>query len=110
MSELSYWVAFHRVPSVGRARFERIERHFGNLEQAWRAEAGDLRAAGLDEKSVQAIVAARAKLNPEDELARLERLGITALTWNDPRYPARLKETFDRPPVLYLHGELADAD
>src|SRR6266542_1781037 len=99
MSDLPYWVAFSRIQSIGRARFERLERHFGALAEAWRAEAGELRVAGIDEKAVQAILAARAKIAPEREMERLERIGVEALTWNNPRYPGRLKETYDRPPV-----------
>jgi DNA processing protein len=110
MSDLPYWLAFNRVPSVGRARIERLERHFPSLAAAWTAPAGELRAAGIDDKTVQAIVAARGRVSPEAEVERLARLGITALTWHDPRYPARLKETADKPPVLYLRGELTDAD
>jgi DNA processing protein len=110
MSDLAYWVAFHRVPSIGRARFERLEQHFGALSEAWAADAGELRAAGLDDKSVQAIVAARGRISPDEEMARLVRLGVVALTWHDERYPSRLKETYDRPPVLYLRGRITDAD
>ena len=110
MSDLPYWLAFNRVPSIGRVRIERLERHFGTLSEAWSADAGELRAAGVDDKAVQSIVATRPRVSPEDELNRIDRLGITALTWNDPRYPARLKETYDKPPVLYVRGQLADAD
>lgn len=110
MSDLPYWLAFARVPSIGRARFERLERHFGALAAAWAADAAELRAAGIDDKAVQVIVATRPQVSPAAEAERLERLGIAALTWNDPRYPARLKQTYDRPPVLYARGELTDAD
>jgi DNA processing protein len=110
MSDLPYWIAFSRIPSVGRARIERLERFFPSLAEAWRAGASELRAAGLDDKTVEAIVTARPTIAPERELERLERLGITALTWHDPRYPARLKESYDRPPVLYVRGQLTEAD
>jgi DNA processing protein len=110
MSDLPYWLAFNRVPSIGRARVERLERHFGTLEAAWLAEAGEFRAAGLDDKTAQAIIAGRPRIAPDAEMERLERLGVTALTWNDARYPARLKETYDKPPVLYVRGELTEAD
>jgi DNA processing protein len=110
MSDVPYWLAFHRVPSIGRARVERLERHFGTLAEAWRADAAELRLAGLDDKSVQGVVAARGRISPDDEAERVERLGITPLTWHDERYPARLKETYDKPPVLYLRGELTAAD
>jgi DNA processing protein len=110
MTDLNYWLAFDRIPSIGRVRFERLERHFGTLAEAWAAPVAELRAAGLDEKAAQAIAAARPRMSPEGEAERLARLGIVALTWNDSRYPSRLKESYDRPPVLYMRGELTDAD
>lgn len=110
MSDLPYWLAFDRIALIGRARFEKLERHFGTLAEAWLAPAGELRAAGLDERAVETIVSTRPALSPEAEQERLDQLGITALTWHDPRYPARLREAYDRPPVLYLRGELTDAD
>ena len=39
------------------------------------------------------------------EVALLEKHQVTALTWNDERYPARLKEIFELPPVLYVKGD-----
>lgn len=95
---------------LGRARFERLERHFGVLSDAWAAEAAELRAAGLDDRTVQAIIAGRGRITPEEEAEKLATLGVTALTWNDEQYPARLKESYDRPPVLYLRGDLVEAD
>lgn len=110
MSDLAYWVAFSRVPQIGRARFDRLEAWFGTLDAAWGADAGELRAAGLDERAIAAINANRPQIEPERELARLEQAGITALTWHDGRYPDRLKETYDKPPVLYVRGELTSED
>lgn len=40
----------------------------------------------------------------------MQRLGVTALTWNDLMYPTRLKESFDRPPVLYVRGTITNED
>jgi DNA processing protein len=109
-NELQYWVAFGRVPQIGRARFALLEVHFGKLEDAWRAPAAQLQAAGLTGAALSALLAARDGIDPEVELEKLERMGIHALTWHDDVYPARLKEIFDRPPILYVRGGLAAAD
>ena len=105
-----YWVAFNRVATIGRARYERLERAFGSLAEAWRASGGDLRESGLDERSVRAVVSARPGISPEREMAALERLGVQALTWHDAAYPRLLKESFDRPPVLYVRGTIKAED
>jgi DNA processing protein len=109
-TELQYWIAFGRVPQIGRARFSLLEAHFGSLEDAWRADAGALQAAGLTGNALSALLAARDGISPEGELEQLERQGVRALSWHDEQYPPRLKEIFDRPPVLYVRGQLTAAD
>ena len=69
-ADLKYWVAFGRIPRIGRARFSLLEKHFGRLENAWTACAAELRAAGLDQASITSIVAARPEISPDDELER----------------------------------------
>jgi DNA processing protein len=108
--ELQYWVAFGRVPQIGRARFALLEAHFGKLEDAWKASAASLQAAGLTGSALSALLTARDGISPEGELEKLDRLGVQALTWHDDVYPARLKEIFDRPPVLYVRGRLSATD
>jgi DNA processing protein len=109
-NDLKYWVAFARIPRIGRARFALLEKHFGTLENAWTASAAELRAAGLDVASVNAIVATRPELSPDAELERIQRAHVDALTWNHPSYPPKLKEVYDLPPVLYVRGELTSPD
>jgi len=109
-NELQYWVAFGRVPQIGRARFSLLEAHFGKLEDAWKASPAALQAAGLSGNALSALLAARDSISPEAELEKLERLGVRALTWHDEAYPPRLKEIFDRPPILYVRGQLTSTD
>ncbi len=109
-TELQYWVAFTKVPQIGRARIALLEGHFGKLEDAWKANASQLQAAGLTGAALSALLAARDGISPEAEMEKLDRLGVHALTWHDEAYPARLKEIYDRPPVLYVRGDLRPAD
>jgi len=91
-------------------RAGRLLSFFGSMEAAWKAGAGQLHAAGIDQATVSSIVAERDAISPEDELARLEKAGVKVYTWDDPEYPARLKEIDDKPPVLYVRGELTPDD
>lgn len=110
MSSPIYWVLLSMVPGIGPAKFKRLVDTYGSAEAAWRADARSLGMAGLDVKAAAQLVALRARLDPEAELLRLERLGIRALTLEDEAYPAPLREIADPPPVLYLQGELTPAD
>ena len=104
--DLKFWVALSRVPQLGTVRFRRLEAYFGKLDNAWRASFNELRAAGLEERPALEIVAARNNSSPEDEMAALERAAVTAVTWNEPGYPSRLKEIADPPAVLYYKGDM----
>jgi DNA processing protein len=43
-------------------------------------------------------------------MERLQKAGVKAYCWQDDDYPPRLKEVDDRPPVLYVRGELLPED
>ena len=109
-NELQYWVAFGRVPQIGRARFSLLDAHFSSIESAWKAGPASLQQAGLKGAALSALLAARSGITPEEELDRLDRAGVKPLTWNDDTYPARLKEIHDKPPVFYVRGELTPSD
>lgn len=108
--ELKYWVAFNRIAGLGRVRYSLLESHFPTMEEAWNAGASELKAAGLDGRLVSRIVSERAEISPDAEMERLARHNVAALTWHDPAYPARLKEIYDLPPILYVRGRLTAAD
>jgi DNA processing protein len=110
LDELKYWTAFHRIPGIGRVRYRALQNGFPTLADAWAAGPGELRAAGLEDRIVRAIIAERPNIEPDAEIERLGTQGIRALTWNDPDYPALLKEIDDAPPVIYVRGDLCAAD
>ena len=108
--DLKYWVGFNNIPGIGRVRLTQLENYFGNLENAWKAPAGELKRAGIDSAGLRAIARYRPEISPEAAMATLERHGIIALTCHDPGYPPRLKEIYDYPPGIYFRGSLLPAD
>ena len=108
--QLKYWVGFSAIPGIGRVRFSQLEGHFHDLERAWNAGPADLRAAGLDSASVRSIVATRPEISLDAEMEKLDRSAVQAFTIHDDQYPARLKEIFDYPPVIFVRGSIEPAD
>lgn len=102
----AYYLGFNLTPGIGPVRLRRLLEHFHSPERAWNASAAELRAAGLDEKSIGSLTATRARVSLTEELARIRKLGITLLTWDDPGYPARLRHIYAPPPLLYTRGTL----
>jgi DNA processing protein len=64
----------------------------------------------METRVASEMIAARSQVSPDDEMDRLARAGVKAVTWHHPEYPARLKEIPDPPPVLYYKGELLPSD
>ncbi len=110
MQDKKYWIAFNVIPGIGRAKFGLLEAHFGDLDAAWKAPAGELKAAGLDSRTVDSIIALRPEISPDAEMERLERHRVSTYIAKDPAYPARLKEIYDYPPVLYVRGTFTPED
>jgi DNA processing protein len=108
--DVKYWVGFNNIPGIGRVRLTQLENYFGNLGSAWQAPIGELKRAGLDSTALRAISQWRDKISPDAEMAKLERHGICTLTCRDSFYPARLKEIYDYPPVIYYRGKLLPVD
>ncbi|MFH1031322.1 MAG: DNA-processing protein DprA [Chloroflexota bacterium] len=108
--DIRYWVGFSLIPGIGRVRLSQLESHFGNLEEAWKAGTADLKQCGLDSGSVRAVNAYRPKISLETEMEKLERSGVKIATYHKADYPARLKEIYDYPPVLYIRGSLLPQD
>ena len=109
-ADTKYWVAFTRIPSIGPARTRTLEGAFGTMEAAWHASVEELRAAGLDRRSVAQVRERRPRIDPDGEMAALHRQGIGALPWSSPDYPDLLKAIADPPPVLFHRGEFRPED
>lgn len=107
---MKYRVGFSLVPGIGRVKLAQLENYFKNLENAWEATQSELKQAGLDNGAIKAVTSCRPKISLEAEMEKLERYGVRALSCNDPAYPARLKEIYDYPPLLYVRGSLLPED
>jgi DNA processing protein len=108
--ELRYWIGFNLVKGIGPARVRRLLDHFGDLAAAWSAPAEALRAAGLDPRALENLLAVRKGTDLEAALRRIEASGVQVLTWESPEYPRNLLTIAQPPPVLYLRGTLTPAD
>ena len=108
--DTKYWVALNRIPHLGTVRFRQLEQHFGLLKDAWTAGEGALQAAGLDSRAISEVIAHRNSISPDGEMETLARASVRAVTWHDDEYPARLREIYDPPPVIYVKGAILPED
>lgn len=110
MDDRAYWVAFNRVSGIGPARITALLEACDSLEAAWRAPIQQLRAAGIDRRTIERLLDARRTLDVEKEWQRVAGAGVQALTWEDAGYPEALRTIDAAPPVLYVAGALYPED
>lgn len=104
------YIGFNLVKGIGAARMRALLDVFGDVDTAWQASAPDLRSAGLSQRIVDNLLQVRSEVDLTKIWERLERQGISALTWADTLYPRRLSEIEQPPPVLYVRGKILDED
>jgi DNA processing protein len=110
LNEIRYWVGFNLVKGIGAVRLQGLREHFGDLALAWQAPADALKSAGLSAKLAERVIQVRSGVDLDTYLEKVNKQGIEILTWDDPRYPPRLKEIEQPPPVIYLRGTLKSED
>lgn len=79
---------------------------FRTPQAIFQASRSELEAAGLASAVAQSIASG---CSFEDAVAQKEKLaqaGAELVPLTDPRYPLRLKEIFDPPPLLYARGRV----
>src|SRR3981081_3935251 len=105
--ERAYWVVLSMAAGIGPVRFSRLLEICGGARQAWQATDLELAAAGLERRTAESLRRLRLKITPESVTARLEKIGLRALTLLDDEYPALLKNVADPPPVLFVRGRIS---
>jgi len=98
------WLALGLTPGLGARLAGKLLREFGSPEAIFAASLTSLEACRISVEAAQAIRSQRPLRAAEKELARVRELNLKLLTWDDPTYPARLREIYDPPPVLYMRG------
>ena len=74
MDSLHYYIGFNLVQGIGPMRLRALIEAFGDVERAWHAPATALRAAGLDRRSLNNLLASRSQLDLVKEEGLLEIL------------------------------------
>ncbi len=100
-----HWVALALTPALGPTRARRLVKHFGGIDQVFRASLTELEGAGLQAASAQSLGTGKSLKLAEDELHRAASAKAEILTLDDAVYPALLKQIYDPPLVLYVSGD-----
>ncbi|MFH1146970.1 MAG: DNA-processing protein DprA [Pseudomonadota bacterium] len=99
------------VPGIGSVTFRRLVESFGRPEQIFAAGRGELsKIKGIKAEIIDAVVNRVTEKRAEKHLKMLEKYGIKVLTYEDAGYPRNLRNIYDPPALLFVKGDLTDAD
>lgn len=108
--EDKYFNAFNLIEGIGPVTFKKLRKYFQSLSLAWSAEKKELEAAGLSEGLSLKIKKEQKEIDPDWQMAKLEKAGIDLITLLDENYPRLLKEIYAPPAMLYLRGHLLNKE
>jgi len=104
-------IRLHLAPGVGPRLYGALVEHFGSARAAAEAGAAALaEVSRIGDTSAEKIREGLDRADPESELAKAERAGVTVCLRGDPAYPLALNYLIDAPPVLYLKGTVLPED
>lgn len=110
MSELKYWLGFNLVKGIGPAKIQALLDFYGDLSAAWKADERQLAQLGIDRRTIKAFRETRQTMDLDEYLGKVHSSGTNVLTWQSDGYPRYLREVAAPPPVLYVAGEIKEAD
>ena len=106
--ERPYWLAWPQIDGIGPSRLKQLFLHFGSLQAAWEATAGDfLQVERIGLTLADSMARDRDALDVTGVSERLTAdlpEGVDVITPADINYPPMLWEIPDPPPVLYIQG------
>jgi DNA processing protein len=98
------WLALALTPGLGARMAGKLLREFGSPAAIFDASLTTLEAQRLPAAVAQALHSKQPLSDAARELANVQAGGYRLLTWDEPQYPARLREIYDPPPLLYVLG------
>jgi DNA processing protein len=100
-----YWIALSGIKGIGNVTFKNLLSRFGDPEKIMEASKSELSDVnGLRKETIQDIINRRFEIDPENELKKTESYGARIVTYNDPEYPAPLRDIHDPPMIIYMKG------
>ena len=108
---LKYWLALSAVEEVGCVNFRTLLKAFASPREVFSAPGRILQAIpGIGPKIADNIRSFSSWQVIEEQLDHAEKIGVEIITFDDPRYPQNLLNTYDYPPFLYVKGSLLPSE
>lgn len=105
------WLKLSNARGVGPILIRRLLNYFNTLERILGASVSQLcKVEGIGTKTAEQILRTKDSFNVEKELEMAQKLGVSIISIEDPRYPPALAAIDDPPTVLYVKGSFEKHD
>jgi DNA processing protein len=101
-----HWLALRLTPGLGTRTAAQLLNSFRSPVAIFRASTHELEGAGLPPNLAQAVASGAAFEEAITQHQKLVEAGAELIPIADARYPARLREIFDPPVVLFAKGNM----
>lgn len=110
MDEKDYYLAFSLVSGIGPKTFNSLLKYFQSAEKAWNSTSKQLKEAGLGDKLIQKFEKSKSELDIKNYLEKLKHKKAGFIALCDKEYPSLLKSIETPPIVLFVKGDIKNAD
>jgi DNA processing protein len=105
LQERHAWLALALTPGVGPRRILKAVERCGSAARVLHLPLTELEGLRLPAHAAQFIASGEAAHAADQELERLAGSNASILTYHEEGYPARLREIFDPPALLWVRGD-----
>ncbi|MEN6421810.1 MAG: DNA-processing protein DprA [Smithella sp.] len=108
---LQYWIALKSVAGIGNVNFPVLVDKFGSVPAVFSASIPELKETpGISKETSAAIANFKDWNKIKGELELLRKSNVNIITYRDELYPHHLLNVYDRPPYIYVQGNLCKDD
>lgn len=101
------WLALSLTPGLGPTRARRLVERFGGCQGVFEATLTELEAAEIQAVSAQALGTGHSLELAQEEMTKAASEGVRMIHCDDALFPARLRQIYDPPLVLYVRGDVS---
>jgi DNA processing protein len=108
---LKYWIALKSIPGIGNVNFPALVDKFSSLPAIFAAPVSHLKETlGISKEIASAIKNFNNWGKVKVEIELLDKNKVDVITYQDELYPRNLLNIYDRPPYIYVQGNLNKDD
>jgi DNA processing protein len=104
--EQLHWLALRMTPGLGARSTIQLLTAFRTPQAIFRASSSEIQAVGVAGGVARSLASGVAFEDAVTQQQRMAEIGATLVPCNSQGYPARLKEIYDPPPLLFARGRV----